>query len=407
MKIAGLLRRVLVLLIVVGVTGGVSAQSLNTQRTLRNMDIALNLVISPAMKAGTIPPGKEFEASVLVKDLKERLPKAHADFDRIEAADKSQPSVVAMGKRLDELDQVLAKLGGSVGAQAKTSGDAKERHFAFMAELKKYEPTIVRFGQMTKDHERDIMGNAKPDVFKQWVDELKVVQTACATKYAGIQNHPTYSLGRLADSPGDWCQIAAQGDSYAHRAVLNHVQSIALRRIETLQELSKTPEKNNGYLTNWVVTAVSDPEGIKKALTDESKPWFTSIGLEMPAGFFAPVDKVVADAMAALDKSAAKWTYPEDRFHDARIEGVVRGQMAAGVKVMKTSMIADDWSISKNSLGVVTDRYRSGHILFRMPALKWCSLREFTYLESYAGGGKFQPASTATLSEAVRFQSCN
>lgn len=384
-----------------------SAQSLNTQRTLRNIDIALNLVISPAMKTGTIPPGKEFEAQVLVKDLKERLPRAHGEFDRIEAADKSLPSVVAMGKRLDELDQVLVKLGGSVGTQAKTSADAKERHFAFKAELKKYEPTVLRFGEMTKDHARDIIGNANPDTFKQWVAELKVVQAACTTKYAGIQNHPTYSLGRLAESPGDWCRIAAQSDSYAQRTVLNHVQSIALRRIETLQELTKTPEKNNGFLTNWVVTAIGDPAGIKKALIQESAPWFAANGKEMPAGFFDPVDKVVADAMAALDTSAAKWPYPDDKFHDARIEGIVRGQMAAGVKVTKTSMIAGDWSISKNSLGVITDRYRSGHILFRMPALKWCSLREFTYLESYAGGGRYQPAGSATLSEAVRFQSCN
>ena len=392
--------------ILVALSAVVRAQAPATQRALRNIEIALTITIPDAFKAGAIPPGKEFEGKTLVKDLDDRVQRARGYFKAIDGADAANPAVVAIGKRIDEMDQLRVKLGAASSAQTANAADAKTQHFAFMAELKIHEPAIAKFGEITKDHDRDIIGSVNPATFKKWADELDVVNAACTTRYKGIQNHPTYSLNMLASSPGDWCKIAAQRETYAHRAVVNHVTAMSVRRLKDLQDVAKTPEKNDGYLMNWVVTAVSDPDGVKTALTAEAKPWFAIVGKEMPDGFFGPVDRLVQDALAAIDRTSATWPYPADKFHDARIEGVVQHQMAAGVKVVRTSLAAGAWTIDKNALGVVLDRYRTGHILFQMPKLKWCSLREFTYLESHTGGGTFAPAASATLSEAVRFQSC-
>lgn len=382
------------------------ADSINTQRALRNIEIALNLTIPEAMRSGEIPRGKEFEAKVLSKDLAERVPRARGMFERIEDADKASPAVVAMGKRIDEADQLREALGAAVGAQTASSEEAKARHFAFMKELRVHESTIVRFGELTKQHDRDITGNGSPESFKKSIDELAVVNEACTTRYAGIQNHPTYSLHMLAQSPGDWCKIAAARETYAHRAVVNRVQTIAAHRMKELKEVATNPEKNDGYLTNWIVGALSDPDEVKKQLTEEARPWFAIVGKEIPGGFFGPVDTLVQEAVAAIDRTAPKWTYPDDRFHDARIEGVVHAQMAAGVRVLRTSMLSEGWTITKNGLGIVIDRYRGGHVLFKMPKLTWCSLREFTYVEQANNAGGFLPASAATTSESVRFQAC-
>ena len=394
------------ILILAVVAAVASAQSANTQRALRNIEIALTLDVPEAFKAGDIPPGKEFQAKTLAKDLDERMPRVHDTFDRIDAADKTIPAVVAMGKRIADMERIRVKLGSSVATQGANTEAAKTQHFAFMKELGIHEPVIMRFGEITADHDRDIMGNVNPETFKKWLDELAVVDAACTTKYKGIQNHPTYSLNRLQTSPGDWCKIAAQRGTYSRRAVANHVAAMSARRLKDLQELAKAPEKNDGYLMNWIVTAVSEPDSIKPALVAEATPWFAVAGMPLPDGYFSPVDKLAQDAIAALDRMAPTWPYPADQFHDGRIEGIVQHQMAAGVKVVRTSLAAGAWTIDKNALGVVLDRYRTGHILFQMPKLKWCSLREFTYLESHTGGGTFAPAASATLSEAVRFQSC-
>ena len=392
--------------ILVALSAVVRAQAPATQRALRNIEIALTITIPDAFKAGSIPPGKEFEGKTLAKDLDEWVQRARGYFKAIDGADAANPAVVAIGKRIDEMDQLRVKLGAASSAQTANAADAKTQHVAFMAELKVHEPAIAKFGEITKDHDRDIIGSVNPATFKKWADELDIVNQACTTRYKSIQNHPTYSLNMLASSPGDWCKIAAQRETYAHRAVVNHVTAMSVRRLKDLQDVAKTPEKNDGYLMNWVVTAVSDPDGVKTALTAEAKPWFAIVGKVMPDGFFGPVDKVVQDALAAIDRTSAAWPYPADTFHDARIEGVVQHQMATGVKVVRTSLAAEGWTIDKNALGVTLDRYRTGHILFKMPKLKWCSLREFTYLETFAAGA-FQPATAATMSEAVRFQSCN
>ena len=292
--------------ILIALTTAVRAQAPATQRALRNIEIALTITIPDAFKAGAIPPGKEFEGKTLAKDLDDRVQRARGYFKAIDGADAANPTVVAIGKRIDEMDQLRVKLGATSGAQTANAAEAKAQHFAFMAELKVHEPAIAKFGEMTKDHDRDIIGSVNPATFKKWADELDLVNAACTTRYKGIQNHPTYSLNMLATSPGDWCKIAAQRETYAHRAVVNHVTAMSVRRLKDLQEVAKTPEKNDGYLMNWVVTAVSDPDGVKTALIADAKPWFAIVGKEMPDGFFGPVDRLVQDGAAEDEVEATK-----------------------------------------------------------------------------------------------------
>lgn len=89
--------------LVIGTASSALGQSAGTQRALRNIELALNMEVAESFRSGTIPPGKEFEARTLAKDLEDRIPRARRDFDRIDAADRSHPAVIAVGKRLEEM----------------------------------------------------------------------------------------------------------------------------------------------------------------------------------------------------------------------------------------------------------------------------------------------------------------
>lgn len=68
-------------------------------------------------------------------------------------------------------------------------------------------------------------------------------------------------------------------------------------------------------------------------------------------------------------------------------------------------MDAAGWTIEKNSLGVPLNRFRSGQLLFKRAAFKYCEQRNFSYNEVHQGGGSYAKGQVKVLS-TVRFVTC-
>lgn len=73
--------------------------------------------------------------------------------------------------------------------------------------------------------------------------------------------------------------------------------------------------------------------------------------------------------------------------------------------MQKAATLYADWDIAKNDIGIPTERYRSGAILYKDSDSKWCQYRSFTAHADYSGGGTYVSKFKYTFG-AIRYQQC-
>ena len=89
------------------------------------------------------------------------------------------------------------------------------------------------------------LGNDDPARLSKMMTELAELDQSCKTKYAGITNHPTYSI-TLDTAPAAWCVIANARMPLAERSMRHSIQNNLTIWTQMLDEARTNLEKNVG-----------------------------------------------------------------------------------------------------------------------------------------------------------------
>lgn len=369
-----------------------------TQRAVRNVQTAVNSVkLLPELRHGPIPPDKMQTAKNLLSDLDSAISRGEGDLGRIPEADKSDPTVAELSKRLEEFVAFRADLKKSIEglAAANAANDALFR--AFREETKPFASAVSSFQNGAHGAMADVKAAAA---------QLAKLDELCRTKYPGIKDDPKLSFA-LSINPGTWCDIAARRDAIAQTSLKNAAAGSFASVLAAVDEAKAKVARNNGFLgeSDQPYQLLQDRAGGKAALTAKLKPVMEAAGQTMGPDFFAPLDEKLDAFAAEIDRLAPTWNF-EGKHHQANFEAAAKAKFSSifkGRSPVKTGMLYEAASIDKNALGIPTERYRTGALLAKGPG-KWCEYREFTAHETYSGGGTYA-APTFTFG-ALRLQKC-
>ncbi|MDT4967339.1 MAG: hypothetical protein QOJ64_2076 [Acidobacteriota bacterium] len=128
---------------------------------------------------------------------------------------------------------------------------------------------------------------------------------------------------------------------------------------------------------------------------------------QMPPDILAPLEAKFNEVQRAIDENAPRFTFPTGLAHDPVVEAIIRrGIMTAipGARVLEIGFSDAAWIISRNNLGLFTDRYKRGFVLYQMSGESLARLYKIIYSEDYAGGGTFARANGVRNWDYLRWQ---
>jgi hypothetical protein len=75
--------------------------------------------------------------------------------------------------------------------------------------------------------------------------------------------------------------------------------------------------------------------------------------------------------------------------------------------LVKIGILHNDWQVNLLSSGVPSGGYKRGYVMFRKPGVQPCLVNNFSYEQTYVGGGRYnQQAATSGMSHVLRMQAC-
>ncbi|MSP63445.1 MAG: hypothetical protein EXR72_24495 [Myxococcales bacterium] len=401
-------RFALLALLTVALPAMARAESPATQRSVRNLEMALgNIKLVEAYRKGPIDEKKMQDARNLLRDLDYGLGRAERELNSIAPADRDLPSVQALTRRAEELKAFQVELKQAIEGAAAAAGALDGRYREFREETKRFAPPVSLYRDAHKSPDAYARVSAKG--LAASMKELGELDALCKAKYADLPHNERLSF-QLAIDPATWCGIADRRKELGERSAKRLVEAEVAKWVAAIEKDRALLEPTGGLIDLRGLTSLvaSEREAARAELAQFCKAILDAVQLPMAADLLAPLDPKLAALYAEIDRLAPTYTFPSGLSHDAGIEGAAKKRLAGftpGAQVLKTGMLRPDWSISKNGLGIPTDRFRSGAILFRAPGSKWCRSGEFTYLEPYAGGGKYQHSDRFTFT-VTRFLKC-
>lgn len=285
----------------------------------------------------------------------------------------------------------------------------------FLAAVKSHQRAFISFLSIAADPATRALDNLKPDDLKTALAAMGEVEQTCAGLAAEHQEPPADYDGKLPPAklvqrPFAWCRLAKRRVELATAYLANkqfHAEGYGAYGIEIPEDIEKL-EANQGNVSAWVAEIVFDPKAFRAALRASAEAWYRAAGVAMPANPAPGVDELIAKLVARIDAVAPTqhWVKgPRSPDVERRAQASLL-KIYPKAKVVAFAMDADNFTITKTRVGLPTDRFRSGQILFKLPATKHCLQRAFSYVETYQGGGRYQQPGTIKILGAVRFLSC-
>ena len=256
----------------------------------------------------------------------------------------------------------------------------------------------------------DLKPQGKPADIAAELKALEAVDKLCSEKYPGLQDDKHLSI-QMNTYPGTSCRVAAQRKELAHKIAMSSVQQDLVSWERMVDADRADLQGNQGFskMSGKFESLLKDPETEKAKLLASYAPYFEIFGETPPADLLAPLNDAIAAWHAELERLAPNWTWPADVSHDKGVEAIGAKWLTTsnkGAKILKTAMLSAGWTMTKNSLGIPVDRYRTGLALYSLPGEKWCRYQEFTVLEPWISGTTFQKANTVNSVSGERLQGC-
>ena len=369
-----------------------------TTRAMDNVRAAMsNVELIPELINGPIPRAKKQTAENLLRDLEYALRRGEGELARVSEADKSDPDVVEVAKKLAEFATIRDQLKASLEGGAKAGAAADGQFRAFREETKPWEKVVTAFRKGPHGTVTEL---------KAAVAELAKLDALCQSKYLGIADDEYLSF-QLAIEPGTWCNVAARREEIFKTTVKEGVASAWAGTLATLDKAREDLAKNEGLIAEdgRPYQMLLNRAKAKADLSAALKPVLASAGETFDeASSFKALDEKLDAFSAEIDRLAPTWPF-DAKFHAPALEAGATKNFARISKgrVLKTGMLVEAATIAKNAIGVTTERYRTGAVLSKGTG-KWCEYRQWTAHETYAGGGTYA-APTYTFG-AMRLQKC-
>lgn len=284
----------------------------------------------------------------------------------------------------------------------------------FLATVKPQERSFIDFLQIAYNPAQG-PDNYTPAALQRALADLGQVEQACAGIPADFRvppkdHDPKTPMAVLVKRPFAWCRIASRRVELTTHYLANkpfHAEGYGAYAI-VIPETIKKLESGKGFMEAWIADLLLDPAKFKASLRKEAQTWYQAGGIAMPADPFTGVDKLIAALQSRVDEVAPTIVFEAGPRAPALEAGAQKSllKLYPKAKVVKAAMDASDFEVRTTGAGIPTDRFRSGQIMFRLPTSKHCLQRQFSYNETYIGGGKFQKPSAVNILGATRFMSC-
>ena len=380
------------------------AQSAGTQRALRNLNTAFSNVHEVPALAETVAVDQQQTAKNLLRDCDYAIQRGDGELDRVPVLDRAYPSVIQAQNRLNEIKEYRNKLAAALDASTKGAADLAVKYRAFREDAKAFAGAV---GTMQNLEGATMVTAGQLATVSRDLDGLAAV---CA-KYMPLGFDKNLAF-QLNVDPNAWCALPPKKGAVMAAAVAGTVKrDLALwgGMLKDTREAIATQEGFVRFSGNMCTDLVWDRQKTLAGLVAKYKDLYDAAGAPMPEGVAKPIDDEVTAVLAEIDRLAPTWAWPTGLVKDGGLESTAKSsieQNIPGSKVLKTGMLRPEWGISKNDLGIILSRYRTGVALYKSPSdKKWCHFREWTITEDYAGAGKYQKSSSAALS-AIRYQKC-
>jgi hypothetical protein len=318
----------------------------------------------------------------------------------------------------------LAELGGKLkGASAGASSLAP-----FLKEVKRYERSLYTLAAAHFSPATDVFNGRPPEETRKYQEDMAAVEALCDEKFpdAGKDRpvmptpQPGQQYQRIAgvsipnsfsQDADNWCWIAKNRKELMNRAAgSQHTVVEGYGNVKMVLPMTlKTFSAQNPGLETWIAAMLLDPKAYFDKLQKARAADNAAQGTEPAAADNSAVEDMLRQLQAKVDAAAPSGKLPKAGAHDSAIENSAAKAMKSiypESKVVVTQMDAPGWAIEKNALGVPLTRYRSGQLAFSLPNSKWCLHRVFNWVETYSGGGNYEPPSGASILPSTRFIAC-
>ncbi len=296
---------------------------------------------------------------------------------------------------------VNAQNAAAKAAQERQEETLDDQRRAFWREAKQFENTVHMFQHLYNPAKYKVLiPSYTPDMLTKGMSELAELDVLCS-KHVGVTNVPkTENDDYIREHYADWCALAAK------RSEIDKVARVfAAKSIDSFYEIERqfkeTLDSREGFVNGGVQMLIYEPEVWKRRQTEQMKPRFTELGVEMPADYFAGVEKKAADIKKIIDQTAPTRSFTAPPFQDAPAQAIARREFAKtypGIQILKIGSDYATWKVYKNSIGIPTDRYKRGWALVKVPKRPYCQAKEWVVKQTYTGGGTFS-ATVSTKSE--------
>lgn len=279
------------------------------------------------------------------------------------------------------------------GSAAREAKDLELRT-AFRNEASKYDRTVKQFAPFYD--EKYISGGApnSPAEWQKAMNDLAELDSLCKSKYQGITDDPPHYLreGMVENRFTVWCQIAARR---------NELEKPARTWLASNQVTLTVTKDNLNFAFNHQKNRVPDETQMlmfdrarwRQEQAAKLKPRFAEFGVEMPADFFAEVEKRADDLKQLIERTAPNRSWEPPPFHDPAVEAFIKARYAAdpdyrGVKILKAGLDYRTWVERKGLSYLGSDStyryykveynyYKRGWILMQLPNRPFCQASEW------------------------------
>jgi hypothetical protein len=312
---------------------------------------------------------------------------------RIEAVDNNIARVRIGKGKYDYINvQLPTTRFRATGSAAEAEREALRQN-AFHHDAGKYFQTVGKFAPF---YDANYISGGAPTTPAEWqtaMSELAELDTLCKSKYPGMTN----STGGLREGLVDyryavWCEIAARRSELEKPARISAAKNqIGLIVTEDNLKFAFNHQKNR--VLDETQMLMYERDKWKQQQIPKYQPRFADYGIEMPADFFAGVEKKADELQKLIEQTAPNRSWEARPFHDLAVEAFIRARYAAdpdyrGVKVLTIGLDYKIWTERKGLSYLGSDSsfryykveynyYKRGWALVKLPNRPYCQAQEW------------------------------
>ena len=275
-----------------------------------------------------------------------------------------------------------------------TEAQNKQR-WAFHTDAARYRNTVDIFANLYDPKRyRQVAGTYTPEMINKGIAELAGLDALCKSKYVGITNVPGGERNEaIREDYADWCALAAKRSEIDKAARIFAAKSIDI--FYTIErDLKQSFASKEGFINGTVQTLIYERASWKTKAAAEARPKFTALGVEMPADYFADLEKQADELQKIIDQTAPTRSFTQPKYQDAASQSFAKREFAGmypGIQVLRIGTDYETWKVFKNNFGIPTDQYKRGWALVRVSKRPYCQAKEWVVKQTYIGGGRFSP----------------